>query len=790
MKKLLNLLIIFLFLITTAPSFSQDGDDKSDNKVPKAFIMGEIVVKEKALATVEDASTTTVITDKDIKARGDKTMADALQGVHGVQISSGGKGLARMTLRGFEQERIAFLIDGRPVAADIYDSTVDLSMIGVMNISKIVVNRGAVSALYGSNGALGAVNIITKKPVAMYTQINAEYGQYNNYTLNVAHGSPIGDAYYWLTANMQNSDGYEISSKLTKSEREKWFNKLVRPWVNGGATIDTITARSVHDYLNDTGKWNHTEYTKYQLAGKIGYNITDKMEAGVSVSYYTLERKANTFKNGNFRAYELAASPSWATSFYAFNDANGNTAAFQNRINYWPELYELTVSPYFNGEFGDFSIKANIFYYRQVQEVNQYFSQDYKTYQGGISWGPTSSSIGSQPYNSIWTEESIGTNIFPSYKITYWNKINFAVMYRTDSHTAEQQGIKGVYSETTPLNSLWEVTGGSKYKDRYVAADYLTLAVEDEFKFNEVEFTAGISYDGQKLTDNKRRSSGAFNDIYKTKNDSMIWGTRDSFNPVVSVVWIAIKDFLKFRSALSSKTQFAPLSAYARVAEDADIGFKSERSYNYNGGFETTPLGDMLNIRADYFYSRFKDKIISIYDPNAGISAKSYTNIDGAVSQGVELSISSKHKGIAGIVDISPSLGYTYVHARQNCNIADSSVNKGNKVEDTPEHMITFDLRSDFITGTSLNIFGQHTRNQVRYSMKEDPGAGTTTFSTDYFTAVELHNPFMLNAKLSQKLFENFEVYVLCRNILDDYDADPFNPGPGRMFYFGGSATF
>lgn len=35
----------------------------------------------------------------------------------------------------------------------------------------------------------------------------------------------------------------------------------------------------------------------------------------------------------------------------------------------------------------------------------------------------------------------------------------------------------------------------------------------------------------------------------------------------------------------------------------------------------------------------------------------------------------------------------------------------------------------------------------------------------------------MFNVKLSQKIMEKFEFYVLCKNIFDDYNGDPFNPG-------------
>jgi hypothetical protein len=48
-----------------------------------------------------------------------------------------------------------------------------------------------------------------------------------------------------------------------------------------------------------------------------------------------------------------------------------------------------------------------------------------------------------------------------------------------------------------------------------------------------------------------------------------------------------------------------------------------------------------------------------------------------------------------------------------------------------------------------------------------------------------LHNPVFLNTKISQRFLGDYEVYFMIRNILDDYNADPFDPGPGRMFYLG-----
>ncbi|HPQ54875.1 MAG TPA: hypothetical protein PK253_16600, partial [Spirochaetota bacterium] len=93
------------------------------------------------------------------------------------------------------------------------------------------------------------------------------------------------------------------------------------------------------------------------------------------------------------------------------------------------------------------------------------------------------------------------------------------------------------------------------------------------------------------------------------------------------------------------------------------------------------------------------------------------------------------------------------------------------------------------ITKTRLSFWGTMLRNQVVYTMSSTPPTGTTNpYTTDYYTTTRLHDPIMLNIKLQQEFMGHFNVYVMCKNILDDYNADPFNPGPGRMFYFGGGA--
>lgn len=141
------------------------------------------------------------------------------------------------------------------------------------------------------------------------------------------------------------------------------------------------------------------------------------------------------------------------------------------------------------------------------------------------------------------------------------------------------------------------------------------------------------------------------------------------------------------------------------------------------------------------------------------------------------------------ITDLMYSVSYSYVNRKNDNDVADSEFNRGDKQEDIPVHQVMCDFRFAFVTKTDLNISGLYEAGAIKYVMGERPQTATAEeYSTRCFKAVKLHNPVMINVKLSQDILENFNLYVMCRNALDDYDADPFNPGPGRMFCFGGEA--
>ena len=137
-------------------------------------------------------------------------------------------------------------------------------------------------------------------------------------------------------------------------------------------------------------------------------------------------------------------------------------------------------------------------------------------------------------------------------------------------------------------------------------------------------------------------------------------------------------------------------------------------------------------------------------------------------------------------MDVEGSFSYTYLNVRNRDTSWEEAVNKGERLENTPAHQVIVDLRFKFKSGTSFGVWGTALIDQIMYAQQVRPPLGPPSYySRRLFTKVRLHDSFNLNARVSQEIVDHFTLYVLFKNILDDYNPDPFNPGPGFMFYGG-----
>ncbi|MBN1627106.1 MAG: TonB-dependent receptor plug domain-containing protein [Deltaproteobacteria bacterium] len=771
---------------TQSQEQSLEGHETQTDKdeIKDEYSLDELVVRERRVKSIEIAVPTTEITAEDIEIRSDKVLKDVLYQVPGIQVSMQRKGTTQFHMRGYDMSKIAILVDDIPLI-DTYGGGMDIDNIGLMDISEIIISRGTTSALYGTRGGVGSINLIKKEPADIYTNVSAEFGQHGNFVTSVSRGASKGNFYYYISALYDRSDGYTISKKLDRKEREKWLLRLSR-YDLYNLTLDSIydhpNASAAVLYLNDTGVWDHVSHEKYKLNGKTGYHFTPELEMGASFFYNDTEKK-----NSNYFTD--------MRSMYAYNEAldekawkrPDTTYILRNLSSLWPEYNDYAVSPYLIYEKGKFRVKANAYFYENTNTFLAYDDPNehklaYNRDADNMTW-------------SIWTSRTYGFNMYPSWELSSWNRLNLAFTYYATGHKEEDEAYNEYSTETI------EEFGTGRYEMMNIDAGYLTFAVEDEMHIMEnTDLSLGVSYDGQDLRQYQIKSgvygSTQMVDQYQAEDDSLLWGTRDSFNPVADIVYEPIKDFLKFRAAASRKTSFPTLQAYSNTVspyqESSDLGsrdvmIKPEKMLNANLGFELSFFESHVIWGADYFYSQYDDKITKVYITK--IDDYIYRNIDAAVIHGAETTFNLNFQDVLDITDVTLSSTYTYMFSENQTDVDDSFLNKGNKFENLPEHKFTFDFRSHFKTDTSLIIFGNFEFNQIQYTMKSIPRT-EADFSTWYFYAQKLHDPIKIDMKVSQKISDNYEAYVMCKNILDDYNADPFNPGPGRMFYAGLKASF
>ncbi len=232
------------------------------------------------------------------------------------------------------------------------------------------------------------------------------------------------------------------------------------------------------------------------------------------------------------------------------------------------------------------------------------------------------------------------------------------------------------------------------------------------------------------------------------------------------------------------KSRFPTLSDYEKVPDASfDRELKPERSYNANAGLEFFLLERAVSIRTDYFHTTVDDRIVRISSDEPPV------NVERMTSQGIDTAVTATLPRLGGLVDLDASLAHTWVHSRNHDDSDEESVNKGEWIEFSPEHHVSLDVRLQFRFGTGVTFWGTWLHGARLYVMKEAPEE-FAPYSTDYFTTVRLNDPLLLNLKLSHAFLDHFEVYVLARNLLDDYGMDPFNPGAGRMFYAGATVRW
>lgn len=257
---------------------------------------GDIIVTASKTEQSSDTvgSSITVLTRETLEKRGDRTVADSLSRVSGINLSRAGGvgGQSYIRMRGTNSGQTLVLIDGIRVSDTAgIENSFDFSTLMINDIESIEVLKGNQSSLYGSDSIGGVINIIThKRTSGIGGNGFLEGGSFGTVHGGASVNGGTDKVSYGLSANHFHNDGF--------SRR------------NTGKELDGNQISNIR--------------------GNIGVDITDKLNFNIQAGYelanfeYDSDFSTSQISDGD---KELIYSKTQLTHF-SFNDRLKNSLYF------------------------------------------------------------------------------------------------------------------------------------------------------------------------------------------------------------------------------------------------------------------------------------------------------------------------------------------------------------------------------------------------------------------------------------------------------------------------------
>lgn len=173
------------------------------------------------------AENITVITAEEIKAMNAHSVADVLNTVTGVQLSSGtGPGsFSYLSVQGSEGRHVLVMIDGVS-QNNLGDGPPDIGALRIQQVERIEIVKGPASASWGSSLG-GVINIITKSPDdsgKFGGQVYLSYGEKNSGDYRTELSGTKGIFGYYISGGGLITDGLHENTSLRSGNIYSKFN--------------------------------------------------------------------------------------------------------------------------------------------------------------------------------------------------------------------------------------------------------------------------------------------------------------------------------------------------------------------------------------------------------------------------------------------------------------------------------------------------------------------------------------------------------------------------------------
>ncbi|MBE9539100.1 MAG: TonB-dependent receptor [Proteobacteria bacterium] len=164
-------------------------------------------------------SSVAILDQSTLQALNKSNIADVLKTITGLSVEEqgGAGGLTAVSIRGGEANFTLVLVDGVPQndPTNSRGGSYDFANLDPTSVERIEVVRGPQSAVYGSDGLAGVINVITRRGQEKHRQqLRAEWGQDDFQNLQLGASGSIGDFQYAI--DMAHRDAGEQTEGSTR----------------------------------------------------------------------------------------------------------------------------------------------------------------------------------------------------------------------------------------------------------------------------------------------------------------------------------------------------------------------------------------------------------------------------------------------------------------------------------------------------------------------------------------------------------------------------------------------
>lgn len=271
------------------PPLAWGVDEVADDSLA-VYEMGEVVVTAPRVKTAGTSESVRLASE--ISKTGTNTVTAALGEFPGTIVTTGSKGYAQLSIRGFLSDETLVLFDGRPLNSPYYGD-VDLNSIPFSGIGKFQVVKGPAPSAYGANTLGGMVNIVTDHWTARSARprVSMAVGPDGQRQGSIGYGRTMGRFNVWASTGYSAADGFTLSSDFQ-------VNKL-----------------------EDGGIRGNSNYRHANLDAKVGYTTPGGTQLSLGVGAYDAERSAPPTSDTTVPAKQLAYDrfPDWTRRYASFN---------------------------------------------------------------------------------------------------------------------------------------------------------------------------------------------------------------------------------------------------------------------------------------------------------------------------------------------------------------------------------------------------------------------------------------------------------------------------------------